>query len=458
MLKTVVVLPSGKEVMAGDVTKDTIISCEISESVNSEKNLKLGSTCTDMVELTLWSRYGALNIEKGDELIIYKENSAGDRTKMGVYTVDNRKRPSFNTLEMVCYDHVKKLDKDLSAWAGTAAAQNKTLLQFAKAVCAECGVTLKTTSIPNQNLPLFFVPSTEVTGRKFMQWVGELCGRFCHANPDGELELTWYTPSGVTITSDGLNWHFKGDLEYEDYQTLEIQSVNLLLRANYDRRLYGGVPLPVVPRWNEETYPWGCVIRVYNGYELWAFSAQATVFEKDGYTFCGVQEGCKAMYIGRATENNAFWIENNTAFENHTGKLMESPADLIWSNGSIWDSINETAISFDEPISAREYYVPELVDGQNAYIIKDNQLIETYAGVVSQEEILPYLETIRNNLAGFRYTPCKISLPARADLRAGHSFQFIDRYANTYTSIVMEKVQKGQKDTIESTGEYKLTV
>ena len=112
-------------------------------------------------------------------------------------------RPSANTMKITGYDRVSKLDKDLTAWLSGLAGWPYTLTTFAGMVCSACGLTFKASAVPNGDFLIYQFNRTSVTGRQLMQWLGEICARFCRATADGEIEFAWYTDSGKTISPNG---------------------------------------------------------------------------------------------------------------------------------------------------------------------------------------------------------------------------------------------------------------
>lgn len=63
-----------------------------------------------------------------------------------------------------------------------------------------------------------------------------------------------------------------------------------------------------------------------------------------------------------------------------------------------------------------------------------------------------YLDVIKQEMAGLSYTPCKLSCPARMDIRPGQIFTFTDINGKAHKALCMKKTTKGQVDTIECTG------
>ena len=232
LLKTLIVLQDGTEIYSGSGTENAIQSCKIKESVNSAKELVLGSVCSNMVEAKIFTPNGGLSINGGDEITVYKLSESRIRTLSGKFTVETPTRPSPNTMKIVAYDRATWLDKDLSAWLAGLKGWPYTLYNFAGMVCNACGLILANDSIPNGDYLIQAFSGAGVTGRKLMQWVGEASGRFCRATPTGNIELAWYEPSGVSITPNGDRFFYLNGLTYEDYQVTPIEKVQIKLTQN----------------------------------------------------------------------------------------------------------------------------------------------------------------------------------------------------------------------------------
>ena len=328
MLKNLIILPDGTELYSGTGTVDAIKSVTLTEIVNSGDELTLGSACSSMLEATVLTHQGGLTLTAGDEVTLYKVDDADKRHKVGIFILEKPTKPTANTMKLLGYDRVVKLDKDITAWLKSLTGWPYKLHDFAKMVCEACGLTLVNEDIPNADFPVYqFL--RETTGRQIMQWIGETCCRFCRANADGEIELAWYAPAGVSITPSGDHYYFQNGLSYEEYQVETIDAVQL--------------------------------------------------------------------------------------------RLADSEDGLLW---------------------------PSVPDGVNSYIITDNPILSAHVTA----DLLPVLQVIQGELPAERYTPCKVSIPATLDIRAGNTVQITDKNGVTITSYVMTKTQTGQKETLECTG------
>lgn len=227
MLKSILVLPDGTEIASGAGTVNALQNVKITQRVNAGEELTLGSACANMLEATIITPQGGLNIAAGTEVTLYKEDDEGNRTKVGLFTMEKPSRPSANTYKVVAYDRMSWLDKDLTQWLAGLNQWPYSLLSFAHMVCEACGLHLVTTEIPNGEFPVREFAAGAITGRKLMQWAGEACGRFCRVNSDGNVEFAWYTPKDITIDTGGGNYALFDSVRYEDYQVAPIEKVQI---------------------------------------------------------------------------------------------------------------------------------------------------------------------------------------------------------------------------------------
>ena len=229
MLRTILILPDGREVSSGIQSQTAIRTAKLTQCVNHGQELAPGAACADMLEIELQTPEGGLQISAGDELTVYKEDAAGTRHKLGIFITEKPTRATANTLRLTAYDRVTKLDKDLTDWLAGLDGWPYSLLTFSGMVCEACGLQFKNSSIPNGDYPVQAFSANGITGRKLTQWAGQIAGRFCRATTDGNIEFAWYTPSGVTITPDGDRFYYQSGLSYEDYQVAPIEKVQLRL-------------------------------------------------------------------------------------------------------------------------------------------------------------------------------------------------------------------------------------
>lgn len=238
MLKTIIRLPDGTEISSGSSEVNAIKEVTITQCVNSGEDLTIGSTCAGALEATLITPGGGLKIPADAHVTVLKQDGDNAPVQIGVYDLEKPTRPSANTMKLTGYDPVAKLDKDLTDWLNSLSGWPYSLVDFAGKVCDACSLEFKKTDVPNGS---FMVPQfarSAVTGRQIMQWIGEICCRFCRADAYGNIEFAWYEHSGKRIDPDGELYYLQNGLSYEDYETELVQAVQLRLSNSSDGALW----------------------------------------------------------------------------------------------------------------------------------------------------------------------------------------------------------------------------
>ncbi len=225
MLKNLIVLPDGTEIFSGNSRGNAIISAKFTQVVNDGTELAPGSVCSNELEVKLFSPGGNLTIAAGEEITYYKVYENGAREKIGLFTMEKPTRPGSGTYKFIAYDRVSWLDKDLTSWLSGLTGWPYAVSDFAEMVCSACGLSLVPSDLPNGSYLIEKFSASNITGRKLLQWVGQIVCRFARATADGLIEFTWYTDKGATILSNGSNPYF--GLSYEDYNVAQIQKVQI---------------------------------------------------------------------------------------------------------------------------------------------------------------------------------------------------------------------------------------
>lgn len=241
MLRNIIVLPDGTELTYGAGSGNVINSTKTTECVNIGDDLNPGSAFANILEVTLRTPDGNLSLTAGDEVTLYKVDDGGSRSQVGVYTLEKPTRPKANTMKLTGYDHVAKLDKDLTEWLKALDGWPYTVAAFAGMVCQECGLTFVESEVPNSNFPIQQFSKTGVTGRQIMRWLGEICCRFVRATAAGNIEFGWYTHAQKAITPSGDPYIFAGGLSYETYQVAKVDAVQLRLADSTEGALWPAV-------------------------------------------------------------------------------------------------------------------------------------------------------------------------------------------------------------------------
>ena len=242
MVYHIMVLPDGSEIKSGAMLDPVILQLQVTEKVNTETELTFGAVCSAMVEATVWATAGC-PVSAGDQVTLYRVTEAGDREKVGIFTMEKPTGSGGCIYKLTAYDAVRALDRDLTQFLSGLQGWPYSILSFAQLVCAECGLTLKnkstsedepavaaddeelSTDLPNGDFPVQQFTAKDVTGRQLLSWVAEATGSFCRADADGVLELTWYEAADQEISPSGENFYYTGSLSYEDYRVAAIDKV-----------------------------------------------------------------------------------------------------------------------------------------------------------------------------------------------------------------------------------------
>lgn len=225
----ILTLPDGTELSSGTAGGNAILSVSLTQCVNEGQELTLGSTCAGCLEVSLFMPNGDLSITAGQELTLWKQDEAGNREKIGMFTAENPQYADRYTLKLTAYDRVSRLDKDLTGWLAALTQWPYKLYDFADLVCDACGLTLANEDLPNGDYPVQAFAAQGITGRQLIRWVGQIVGRFCRATSDGAIEFAWYTDAGVEITPGGDRYYYQNGLRFEDYGVAPIEKVQLQL-------------------------------------------------------------------------------------------------------------------------------------------------------------------------------------------------------------------------------------
>lgn len=234
MLQPILTLPSGTELKGGS-PGSAVKSLTLHTAVNAGQEFTIGSAFSDYIEAEIWADPGgSLQITAGDALTLYRQDDAGNRTKVGVFYAEKPTRTKRNSYKVTAYDTMSKLDADFSGWLHANQAQfPKTIWQLVQLACQRAGVTLASSSLPiNGSYSVQAFYADDLTCRQIISWAAEAAGCYAHMNADGKLQFLTYTDkrSTVKITPDGASnstAYYADSLSYEDYTVKAIEKVQI---------------------------------------------------------------------------------------------------------------------------------------------------------------------------------------------------------------------------------------
>ena len=234
MLQPILTLPSGTELKGGS-PGSAVKSLTLHTAVNAGQEFAIGSAFSDYIEAEIWADPGgSLQITAGDALTYYRQDDAGNRTKVGVFYAEKPTRTKRNSYKVTAYDTMSKLDADFSGWLRANQAQfPKTIWQLVQLACQWAGVTLASSSLPiNGSYSVQAFYADDLTCRQIISWAAEAAGCYAHINADGKLQFLTYTDKRSTakITPDGASnstAYYADSLSYEDYTVKAIEKVQI---------------------------------------------------------------------------------------------------------------------------------------------------------------------------------------------------------------------------------------
>lgn len=234
MYQSVLRLKDGTELKGGEAGS-TLKALTLHTAVNAGQEFTIGSAFSDYIEAEIWADPGgSLQITAGDALTYYRQDDAGNRTKVGVFYAEKPTRTKRNSYKVTAYDTMSKLDADFSSWLRANQARfPKTIWQLVQLACQRAGVALASSSLPiNGSYSVQAFYADDLTCRQIISWAAEAAGCYAHMNADGKLQFLTYTDKRSTakITPDGASnstAYYADSLSYEDYTVKAIEKVQI---------------------------------------------------------------------------------------------------------------------------------------------------------------------------------------------------------------------------------------
>ena len=234
LYQSVLRLKDGTELTGGS-PGSAVKSLTLHTAVNAGQEFTIGSAFSDYIEAEIWADPGgSLQITAGDALTLYRQDDAGNRTKVGVFYAEKPTRTKRNSYKVTAYDTMSKLDTDFSGWLHANQAQfPKTIWQLVQLACQRAGVALASSSLPiNGSYSVQAFYADDLTCRQIISWAAEAAGCYAHMNADGKLQFLTYTDKRSTakITPDGASnstAYYADSLSYEDYTVKAIEKVQI---------------------------------------------------------------------------------------------------------------------------------------------------------------------------------------------------------------------------------------
>lgn len=223
-------LSDGRLIGAGP-GEPALVSVKLTRAAFDGSEADPGGVCA--AELS--AAFFGLSLEAGEMLRLYRDGEL-----LGTFRVSSATAAP-GRLQVLAYDNITALDKDVSQWLASLTGWPYRLADFAQMVCAACDLQLRG-SLENGEFPVAAFRAQSITGRQLMQWVCQAGCRFCRADPDGSLALCWVEESPVSLAPSGENFYFSG-MKREDYRVSPAGGVHIGLTGDDVGVADGGSPL-----------------------------------------------------------------------------------------------------------------------------------------------------------------------------------------------------------------------
>lgn len=185
---------------------DNLQSVNFYDSANSGTDLTVGSVCCNEVDIRLLNvddvSFDGKEITVEAGLVIDEETI--EYVPLGVFIVEEGDGTELTSVEgkkiveLKAFDRMSKFDTEFNADLLT---ETITAGELMAAICEELDVPLKTAVFPNSDYVVGNSASINTTYRKMVSYIAQLAGCFARFDRDGELELRWYAPVDLELTS-----------------------------------------------------------------------------------------------------------------------------------------------------------------------------------------------------------------------------------------------------------------
>lgn len=171
-----------------DESSFSIGSAVIGKCTIDLNNIYEDLSAYDFFNATFWLYFGLEGDLGADEEQVYY--------RKGFYTVDTATyNGSIITLE--CLDNMWRFDRPFSE---VSVSYPTTVGQIVQAICDYCVVTLGNQHFLGYNKEINTIPEGDINCREVLQYLAQICCRWCKINSNGQLILDWYDKNAIIGT------------------------------------------------------------------------------------------------------------------------------------------------------------------------------------------------------------------------------------------------------------------
>ena len=185
------------------LTGAVIQNITVDEIVNSTDVLTLGCACSHKITVNLIDppmdiSYSGLAFTAEVGLQINDRPETYEWIPLGkFYGADAETNNDFKTLTLTAYDgFIKMTDQYIPRVSGSTTLQ-AVYNDLKTQLLENCGITLKARTLPSYTIADF--PQLDITYTQAIGYIAGCLGENARFNRSGELELSWYTDSGLII-------------------------------------------------------------------------------------------------------------------------------------------------------------------------------------------------------------------------------------------------------------------
>lgn len=185
------------------LTGAVIQSITVDEIVNSTDVLTLGCACSHKITVNLIDppldiSYNGLTFTAEVGLLINDRPETYEWIPLGkFYGADAETNNDFKTLTLTAYDGFFQMTDKYNARVTGETTLQAVYDDLKTQLLENCGITLKARTLPTFSISDF--PQLDITYTQAIGYVAGCLGENARFNRSGELELGWYTDSGLII-------------------------------------------------------------------------------------------------------------------------------------------------------------------------------------------------------------------------------------------------------------------
>ena len=184
---------------SAEITGTTIQNITLDEIVNSTDALTMGCACSNKITINLINPPTDMAYD-GSYFTASVCLSSNDDEWIPLgkfYVSDAETNNDFKNLKLTAYDGFYKMTGKYEATVNSETTLQAVYDDLRTQLYERCGITLKERVLPEHTISNF--PYLNITYAQAVGYVAGCLGEFARFDRNGELELTWYSDSGIII-------------------------------------------------------------------------------------------------------------------------------------------------------------------------------------------------------------------------------------------------------------------